>query len=83
MTSETFQCKFEVRSTEIIKCPDLLHSWIVTRDEKGKLISREKIFTHYVCMGYEHCFMCGKKLSDPVRKKQSFKIKFLNFIGAI
>lgn len=39
-----------------------LYSFKVEKDEHGKETKRERFYSHYVCLGYEHCFKCGRKI---------------------
>lgn len=55
------EAKFKFGSIEhLSESPGFITT--IWRDENGKEEKRET--NHYVCLGYSHCFFCGKEMSE-------------------
>lgn len=47
-----------------------LHAEKITRDENGAVVKREPYNPHIVCCGVEHCYICGRKLTESKRRNK-------------
>ncbi len=41
------------------------HSYKCTYSEKTGLTTKERVWSHYVCIGDENCMICGRALPHP------------------
>lgn len=56
--------RFILGSVSIEKGDDPLHSYKVERNEFGDVVAKVKFYSHYVCLGTDRCFTCGKVLTN-------------------